>query len=192
VDTRRPATYGPCPCRGGRPGQAIQPTRAPAQPQPVHRASAAALAQPAAEPQVQPMPMPTVPVQTIGRAYLSAYAADFSVAAESGRQEPLPLGTQRADGGMALEDGAVTIPEDGYYMVLWELGVAGVQGEATLHLGVNGAASQLTCALYPGYDSGQQVTWLGAGDKLGLFMRAESDTAEIHCGSAQFTVIRLG
>ncbi|MCL1951932.1 MAG: hypothetical protein FWF60_03810 [Oscillospiraceae bacterium] len=191
MDTRRPATYGPCPYRSGRPGQ---PARTPpSQAQAVHRASAAALAQPvpAAEPEPA-APTTPPPAPQMGRSHLSAYAADFTVTAEHGRKEPLPLAAQRAEGGMALADGGVAVPEDGYYMVLWELGVAGADGEAALHLGVNDAASQLTYALRPGYDNGQQVTWLGKGDRLGLFLQAEDERAEIHCGSAQFTVIRLG
>ena len=152
--------------------------------------------EPAMEPaQAKPLPSPASPPPPptqITRVHLSAYAKDFTVAAESGRQSPLPLETQRSDGGMSLEGGAVAIPEDGYYMALWELGVAGANGEATLQLGINGAASQLTYALHPGYDSGQQVTWLGAGDTLGLFLQAEDDKAEVNCSNAQFTVIRLG
>jgi hypothetical protein len=127
------------------------------------------------------------------RAYLSAYAKDFTLQADEGEKTFLPLEAQRAEGGLELSGGRTTAPEDGYYMLLWELGVGGAQGGATLQLGVNEAASQLTYALHPGYDNGQQVTWLSAGDKAGLCLRAEDgDKAEVQCTSAQFTVIRLG
>jgi len=144
-------------------------------------------------PQTRPAPPPAPQPPPPARAWLSAFAKDFTVAAESGKRAPLPLETQRAHGGMAPEPGGAAIPEDGYHMVLWELGVAGVSdGEATLQLGINDAASQLTYALRPGYDSGQQVTWLSKGDKLALFAQTEDPKAEVNCSSAQFTVIRLG
>jgi len=190
VDARKPATYGYPQCphnRGGRPAQspkvsALSQPQQQAQPQPAQ--------QPA---QAPPTPPPAPPPALFKRAWLSAYAKDFHVTAESGRKEALPLEAQRAEGGMALRGGCTAVPEDGYYMILWELGVAGAHGEATLQLGINEAASQLTYALHPGYDSGQQVTWLNAGDKLGLFAQAgDDDKAEIDCGSALLTVIRLG
>ena len=219
MDTRKPGTYAPCPYRaGGRlapPNQMMRPQAAA-----IQKASAAALSQPkppakpAMEPATKPPeqttlpaalppaqtrpapPPPPAPVQLPAKpasAWLSAYAKDFTVTAESGKRAPLPLETQRAHGGMALDGGSIAMPEDGYHMLLWELGVAGAQGgEATLQLGINGAASQLTYALRPGYDSGQQVTWLGKGDRLGLFVQTQDDKAEVNCSSAQFTVIRLG
>jgi len=212
MDTRRPAAYGQCPYRNNRPAQPNQMMRAPAQAPPASRASAASLARPnpaakptlipAAEPKPEPAPpklqptqakpLPSPPPAQPARAWLSAYAKDFTVAAESGGKEPLPLEPQRSDGGLALGPGGVTVPADGYYMLLWELGVAGASGGATLQLGINDAASQLTYALQPGYDSGQQVTWLSKGDKLALYAQADSEKAEINCSSAQFTVIRLG
>jgi len=158
--------------------------------------------QPQPQPQPAPAPAPPPPPQSapppqpaqLERGYLSAYAKDFHAAVEGGKMEPLPLEEQRAGGGMRLDGGVVAAPEDGYYMVLWELGVADAQGEATLQMGVNDAASQLTYALHPGYDSGQQVTWLSRGDRAGLFLKTEDDgeKAEVQCTSAQFTVIRLG
>ena len=220
MDTRKPGTYAPCPYRaGGRPAPPNQMMRP--QAAAIQKASAAALSQPkppakpamepAAKPPEQttlpaplppaqtrpaPPPPPPAPVQLPAKpasAWLSAWAKDFTVTAESGKRAPLPLETQRAHGGMALDGGSIAMPEDGYHMVLWELGVAGAQGgEATLQLGIDGAASQLTYALRPGYDSGQQVTWLGKGDKLGLFVQTEDSKAEVNCSSAQFTVIRLG
>jgi len=192
MDAKKPAAYGQCPHRAGRPARPQPPV--------VQRASAAALSQqkpapamnPAAQPAARPAPPPPPPAQP-KRAWLSAYAKDFTVTAESGKRAALPLETQRADGGMALGSGGVTVPEDGYYMVLWELGVSGANGgEAALQLGINEAASQLTYALHPGYDSGQQVTWLSKGDTLGLFAHTADEKAEVNCGSAQFTVIRLG
>ena len=177
MDTRKPGTYGPCPHRAGGPAQPIRAARPPVQ------------TRPAPPP---PPPPPAQPAQP-SRAWLSAWAKDFTVTAESGKRAPLPLETQRAQGGMALEHGGMAIPEDGYHMILWELGVAGAQGgEATLQLGINDAASQLTYALRPGYDSGQQVTWLGKGDKLALFAQTQDGKAEVNCSAAQFTIIRLG
>ncbi|MCL2298523.1 MAG: hypothetical protein FWC27_00040, partial [Firmicutes bacterium] len=137
-------------------------------------------------------PAPPPPPVRTGRVWLSAYAKDFTAAAQGGTKEALPLETQRTEGGMALGPQGAQVPEDGYYMVLWELGVDGARGEATLQLGVNEAMSQLTYPLRQGYDNGQQVTWLNKGDKLGLFFQAGEDQAEVRCGSAQFTVIRLG
>ena len=217
MELRNPAAYGyqQCPHRNG-PGspvrprypadtlrlsgvagrQAASPAQAPAAP--VRRASAAALsrpqpATPAAAPAASAAPPPTPqPAQSM-RAWLSAYAKDFTLPAQEGERSILPLEAQRAEGGMTISDGRTTAPEDGYYMVLWELGVGGAQGGTTLQLGVNEAASQLTYALHPGYDNGQQVTWLSAGDKVGLFLQAEDgEKAEVQCTSAQFTVIRLG
>ena len=223
MEQRKPAAYGytQCPHRGGpgspmmklsgvvvpgSPGsqrlsgaagrQGVPPARAAAQAPapPARRSSAAALSQqqparPAAAP-----PVPPPPAQ-LNRAYLSAYAKDFTMAVDEGEHKaPLPLEAQRAEGGMAVADGRTTAPEDGYYMLLWELGVGSADGEATLQLGVNEAASQLTYALHPGYDNGQQVTWLSKGDKVGLFLQTEDENsrAEVRCTSGQFTVIRLG
>ena len=205
MELRRPAAYGyqqQCPHnRGVR--QGVPPARLPAQTQaaPVRRASAAAMAQqqPATEPVPAPAPPappppPPVPLQPT-RAWLSAYAKDFTVAIDVGEHKaPLPLEPQRAEGGMAVTEGRTAAPEDGYYMLLWELGVGSAQGGATLQLGVNECASQLTYALHPGYDNGQQVTWLSKDDKVGLFLQneCEKNKAEVQCTSAQFTVIRLG
>lgn len=162
---------------------------------------ASALSQPQPRQAAAPVPAaPAPPAPTLSapaaaqlkRGYLSAYAKDFHTVAACGTKTPLPLEQQRADGGLCLRGGLAVLPEDGYYMLLWELGVAGVNGEATLQLGINDAASQLTYALCPGYDSGQQISWLSAGDKVGLFAQAGEAQAELQCGSAQLTVIRLG
>ena len=165
---------------------------------PARRSTAAALSQqqpanPVAAPPI-PSPPPPPPAQ-LKRAYLSTYAKDFTLTVDEGEHKaPLPLEAQRAEGGMAIADGRTAAPEDGYYMLLWELGVGSADGEATLQLGVNECASQLTYALHPGYDSGQQVTWLSKGDRVGLFLQAEDENskAEAQCTSGQFTVIRLG
>jgi len=148
---------------------------------------------PAAPVPAAPAPPPQIAVQP-KRAWLSAYAKDFTLAMDEGEcRRALPLEPQRAEGGMGISDGRTTAPEDGYYMLLWELGVGGADGGATLQLGINDAASQLTYALHPGYDNGQQVTWLSRGDRVGLFLQAgEGEKAEVRCTSAQFTVIRLG
>ncbi|MCL2495474.1 MAG: hypothetical protein FWE98_07465 [Oscillospiraceae bacterium] len=153
---------------------------------------AAAKIAPAA-PAVPAEQVPAFPA-ALKRAHFSAYAENFTLAVEEGAKLFLPVEARRAEGGLGVAEGVVTAPEDGYYMLLWELGVGGAQGAATLQLGINEAASQLTYALHPGYDSGQQVTWLSAGDKVGLFIQAEDDEAkaEVQCTSAQFTVIRLG
>jgi len=213
MELRKPATYGyqQCPHRNG-PGSPVKglsgaagrqaPSPAQTQAAPVHRATAAALSQQrpstalTPEPALQqPAPAAPPPPAQPKRAWLSAYAKDFTLTIGEGEHKaPLPLEAQRAEGGLGLDGGRTAAPEDGYYMLLWELGVGGAQGEATLQLGINACASQLTYALHPGYDSGQQVTWLSAGDKVGLFLQAEDDEskAEVQCASAQFTVIRLG
>ena len=222
MELRRPAAYGyqQCPHRGpgspgsqrlsgvavpGSPGsqrlsgvagrQGVPPARTQTQARPpaapARSATAASLSQP--KPAAPAAAPPHVPAQP-KRAWLSAYAKDFTVTVDQGEHmRALPLEPQRAEGGMGVSDGRTAAPEDGYYMLLWELGVDGAQGEATLQLGINEAASQLTYALHPGYDNGQQVTWLGRGDKVGLLLRAgDGEKAEVRCTSAQFTVIRLG
>ena len=215
MELRRPAAYGYQQCphnRGPFPGsqrQGVPPARIPTQNQarppaaPARSATAASLSQPkpAAEPTLKPaapaapVPAPAPPIAAQPeRAWLSAYAKDFTVAIGEGEcRRALPLEPQRAEGGMGVHDGRTSAPEDGYYMLLWELGVGGADGGATLQLGINDAASQLTYALHPGYDNGQQVTWLSRGDRIGLFLQAEDDEkAQVQCTSAQFTVIRLG
>jgi len=195
--------------------QAAYPARAPAQTPaaPARRATAATLSQqqpvPAAEssatkPTVQPAapatqaavpPAPPPALSQLKRAYLSAYAKDFTVAIDEGEtKRALPLEAQRTEGGFGLAESRTAAPEDGYYMLMWELGVGDARGGATLQLGINDCASQLTYALHPGYDAGQQVTWLSQGDKVGLFLQneCEQSKAEVQCTSAQFTVIRLG
>jgi len=163
---------------------------------PPRQATAAALSQQQPIPAAQETPAPPPPAPSqLKRAYLSAYAKDFTVAIdEKETKRPLPLEAQRTEGGFGLAEGRTAAPEDGYYMLMWELGVGDARGGATLQLGINDCASQLTYALHPGYDSGQQVTWLSQGDKIGLFLQAECEQskAEVQCTSAQFTVIRLG
>jgi len=210
MELRRPAAFAcaQCPHRNG-PGVQRPSGAAGRQPPPSAQAQARpsspaqAQARPSSPAQAQaasarktpavPEPPPSPPAQR-GRAYLSAYAEGFTVTVDEGGQKVLlPLAAQRA-AGMAISEGRAAAPEDGYYMLLWELGVGGAEGKATMHLGVNEAASQLTYPLRPGYDSGQQVTWLSAGDEVGLFLQAEDENAEaeVQCTSAQFTVIRLG
>lgn len=123
------------------------------------------------------------------RAHLCAYACDYVL--EHGAA--VPLEEQRAEGRLAMREGAAHLPEDGYYMILWEMGVTQCEGQAALHLKINDAAVPLVHRLAPGYESGQQVTWLNAGDKLRLCADAAAEMpARITCGSTQLTIIRLG
>ena len=186
MEPRKPAAYAnaPCPHRGGR--QGASPQRTPAR-QPIQQQ------RPVQPAPVRQQPAPP-PHPQIKRAYISAFAKGFSISAGAGERAVLPLEAQRSDGGMILAGGTASVPEDGYYMALWELGVTGAEGAAALHLGINEAASQLTYTLHPGYDSGQQVTWLNAGDRVSLLLQTQEgvEKAEVQCGSAQLTVIRLG
>lgn len=172
MDTRRSAAYGhpqQCPHRqAGRSAQA-KPSAPPAKP-----------AQQAA------------PRDPSGRMYCAAYAKDMPLEAEAGEKAVLPLEPQRSAGGFAFSGGVAAVPQDCYYMILWELGVAEAEGSATLQLGINDAESQLTYALHEGYDSGQQITWLNAGDKLSLRIRAAEEAVKLRCSTAQFTIIRMG
>ena len=120
--------------------------------------------------------------------YVSAYAREFSLAPAEGGAT-LPLAQQRVSGGFTMRDGLVTVPADGYYMLLWELDVEEAQGSAQLHLGINGSGVQLTHCMQPGYDAAQQVTWLNEGDKLRLFIKG---SGKFKCASTMLTIIRLG
>jgi hypothetical protein len=125
------------------------------------------------------------------RAHLCAYASDYVL--EHGAA--VPLEEQRADGRLAMLEGVAHLPEDGYYMILWEIGVAQAEGPAALHLKINDAAVPLVHRLAPGYESGQQVTWLSAGDKLCLCAEAPAaagEPARVTCGNTELTIVRLG
>jgi len=174
--------------------------------------SAASAPKPAATPvsqmaQPAPEPAPAVPAAPVqqappvkasapGRCYLAAYAKDFKLA-PAPQGAAIPLESTRAEGGLTLRRGAVGIPADGYYMLLWEVGIARALGAPGLRLGINQAGTLLNGALEPGYDSGQQVTWLSEGDQLSLQILGspeEKDNVkpEVHGSSAQLTVLRMG
>jgi len=123
------------------------------------------------------------------KVYIFAYAKDFTLSPAEGEGAALPLEQQRVSGGFSLREGILTVPADGYYMLLWELGVEEAQGSVQLCLGLNGSSAQLTHGLQPGYDSAQQVTWLGAGDKVRLFAKG---SGKIVCTRAMLTILQLG
>ena len=162
--------------------------RAPATRPAVWQPPPAAFRQAPANRAARPAPAPPPPAYP-AQVYLSAYAKDFTLLPAQGEGAPLPLEQQRASGGFSLEDGVAAVPAEGYYMLLWELGVDKAQGDAQLHLGLNGGSAQLTHGLQPGYDSAQQVTWLSAGDKVRLFAKG---SGAFKCASAMLTIIRLG
>ena len=156
-------------------------------------------------PQKQPPQFPAVQTQTAAAkpkaasaphmhsragVHLSAYVKDCAVAANEGNAV-IPLCAHRAEGRFAMENGVACLPEDGYYMILWEMGTAACAGAAALHLIINEVAVPLMHQLSPGYESGQQITWLNAGDKLSLAIDT-AESAELTCSGTQLTVIRLG
>jgi len=124
------------------------------------------------------------------RAHLSAYARDYALEIQEG-PAAIPLEAQRMEGRFAMADSVAVVPDNGYYMVLWEIGVTEACGRAALHLKINEGAVPLVHCIAPGYESGQQVTWLSAGDKLHLGIEA-AEPARITCGGTQLTIIRLG
>ena len=142
----------------------------------------------AAKPKAAPLQTTQIPART--GVHLSAYVKDCTVAAQEGHAV-IPLCMHRAEGRFAMEEGAARVPEDGYYMILWEMGTAACGGAAALHLIINEAAVPLMHQLNPGYESGQQITWLNAGDKLSLAVDA-SECAEVTCSGTQLTIIRMG
>jgi len=147
----------------------------------------------AAMPEAPPIPpaSQSVKASAFGRCYLSGYVKDFKMA-PTPQGTPIPLEPQRAEGGFALKHGVLSIPADGYYMLLWEIGITRAQEGHSLRLGINQAGTALNHALKPGYDSGQQVTWLGEGDQLSLQIIGAAEQEEIHGSSAQLTALRMG
>ena len=138
----------------------------------------------------KPKPAPTHHMQAYASVHLSAYVKDCIIAAAEGGAV-VPLCMHRAEGKFVMKDGVARVPEDGYYMILWEAGTAACEGAAALHLRINEADVPVIHQLTPGYESGQQITWLNAGDQLSLVVDA-SEHAELTCSGAQLTIIRLG
>jgi len=136
----------------------------------------------------KPKEAPAAQVRT--GVHLSAYVKDCTVAANAGHAA-IPLCVHRAEGRFAMEEGVAHVPEDGYYIILWEMGTAACGGAAALHLIINESAVPVMHQLSPGYESGQQITWLNAGDQLSLAVDA-AECAEVVCSGTQLTVIRLG
>ena len=170
------------------------------------RAAAATQPRPQAAPKPAAPPAATAPTATSlaaqaaraqapARAYLSAYVKDFHVA-PTAKGAAIPLEPQRAEGGFAVRRGAAVVPADGYYMILWEVGITQAGSGANLYFGINQSVSQISYTLQPGYDSGQQVTWLSENDRLSLQLRLEGepegDVPEVQGSSAQLTVLRMG
>jgi len=138
-----------------------------------------------------PPPAQSARKPALGRNYLSAYAKDFRLT-PTAQGTVVPLERQRGEGGCAFKHGVATIPEDGFYMLLWELGLICAQGCADLRLGINQMGTVLSHAPKPGYDSGQQVTWLNKGDQIGLQLAGEGEQPEMHGSDAQLTILRMG
>jgi len=125
-----------------------------------------------------------------GRSYLCAFAGEFKLQpAKNGAA--VPLVRQQGEGGYGFKRGVITIPADGFYMLLWELGVEQASCHADLRLGINQTGTVLSEALAPGYDSGQQITWLCRGDQISLQFVGDGGH-EVHTTQAQLTVLRMG
>jgi len=124
------------------------------------------------------------------RSYQSAFAKIFKVRA-SAKGTVIPLEKQHSEGSYAFRRGTATIPADGFYMLLWEVGLTRVPGKVDLRLGLNESGSMLSEAIGPGYDSGQQVSWLSRGDKINLQLVGDGEH-EIQGNTAQLTVLRMG
>ncbi|MCL2195711.1 MAG: hypothetical protein FWB76_07160 [Oscillospiraceae bacterium] len=124
------------------------------------------------------------------RSHFTAHAEQFAITPCSDGTA-LPLQRHSSQGRYACHGGAVIIPDDGYYMLLWELTIDHVTPSAQLRLGINDSGSVLTNELAPGHDSGQQVTWLNRGDRVSL-QALSDELGELHGQNAQLTIIRLG
>ena len=192
MDTRKPSgCNGACPRAGygifgGMQMQHRPVQRDPQRQQPQKFPAAAAQTQTApAKPKAPPEP-----VQPRTGVHLSAYVKDCTVAA-SEAHAVIPLCVHRAEGRFSMAESVACVPQDGYYIILWEMGTAACEGMAALHLIINEAAVPLLHQLNPGYESGQQITWLNAGDKLSLAVDA-AECAEVTCSGTQLTIIRLG
>jgi len=133
---------------------------------------------------------PRPPTATTSRSHFAAYANEFTLTT-CGAGTVIPLRKHNSQGRYACQHGMVTIPDDGYYMLLWELTVHHVKSTVHLHLGINDKSSVLASNLKPGCDSGQQVTWLRRGDKLSL-QAPGNEHGELHATNTQLTIIRLG
>ncbi|MCL2531246.1 MAG: hypothetical protein FWE40_03705 [Oscillospiraceae bacterium] len=133
--------------------------------------------------------LPAAPPSTT-RSYFSAHAEHYHLTPCSGGAV-IPLQPHHSQGRYACQGGVITIPDDGYYMLLWELTVDRVKPTAQLRLGINNSGSMLVSELTPGHDSGQQVTWLNRGSKVSLQV-LKSEQGELQGKHAQLTIIRLG
>jgi|GEM_PF-1378152 len=148
-------------------------------------------AQPKAETAPKKEPPPRTKAATLARGHLAAYAAQLECK-PTAEGAIIPLEKQRAEGGFTLKRGEAVVPGDGFYMLLWELGVTKANGTANLRLGINDDGTVLSEALRHGFDSGQQVTWLSKGDKLSLQIVGEGEQPDIEVNSARLTVLRMG
>jgi len=192
MDTRNCPMHHPCcPHANLFGGMVAPPPQRSAQQRPAQRTAAPAARQTAMPAENQPAAAPAGRASCPRRAHLCAYASDYVLE----NSAVVPLEERRAEGKLAIQEGAAYLPEEGYYMILWEMGVTQAEGQAALHLQINDGAVPLVYQLAPGYESGQQITWLNAGDKLRLCTDAPTaaeEPARITCGSTQLTIIRLG
>jgi len=143
-----------------------------------------------AAPRMQVPPLPLPRPSAAPRSHFAAYADKF-VLATCGNGTVIPLRRHNSQGRYTCRHGVVTVPDDGYYMLLWELSIDRVKPIVQLQLGINDKGSMLCDALKPGHDSGQQVTWLRRGDKVSLQVSG-NEQGELHGKHAQLTIIRLG
>jgi hypothetical protein len=126
-----------------------------------------------------------------GGEHLFAWAGTQILRTDCG---PLPLELQRSKGNLTFDNCEAVIADDGYYMVIWEASFAADDPGRNLNLTISGQNVQLSGAIEATSYSGQQVTWLSAGDMLTLSLAPESNAqpAEaLELSSAQMTVIRL-
>jgi len=124
------------------------------------------------------------------RSHFNAYA-EYFILTPCSSGSVIPLQQHQSQGGYTCRGGAITIPSDGYYMLLWELGIEHAKPTVYLQLGINNSGSLLASELSPGHDSGQQTTWLNRGDMLSLQVLGD-EHGELHGSNAQLTIIRLG
>ncbi|MDR2525641.1 MAG: hypothetical protein LBC83_05595 [Oscillospiraceae bacterium] len=175
------------PKRAAAPGK---PAQAPAHPETTQKTDAPKL----------PLERVLVVRPQLPRAHYAAYADTFELRLPAGEGDTMviPMEEKRAGGGFRTGCPAgcgAVVPAAGYYLLLWELGIEAVEGAAVLELGVNDRGTVLSESVAPGYDSGQQFSWLEQDDCVTLGCRhaeRSGDDLMVHGKTAQLTLIRLG